>query len=99
MFNGSPGSGANVVPESVYTRKILFKFRVKLQQCPPGFVFSNGKCACSLDNVFGIQGCDEEEFQAYLHSRYWVGYDPMQKHTWQGENFLASCLSFWSLLE
>ena len=92
-FYGKPGDVADIVLESVHIRKILFKFRVKLQQCPPGFVFvdgNDGKCVCSFGKFLGIQSCDEEEFQAFLHSKYWVGYDINNSTFGREENLLQA---------
>lgn len=83
-FYGEPGSKADVILESAGMRKLMIKFLVEIQECPPGFFYvkEKYKCICSFDTerkFSAIQFCDNEAFEAKLDPSFWVGYDHMNE--------------------
>ena len=74
-FYGEPDDEADVVLESVHSRKLVFKFHVKMLQCPPGFFLEGNKCGCLSETRPSIQSCNNITFEATLHHSYWTGYD------------------------
>lgn len=89
-FFGSPGDEADVVLESISSRKLVYKFHVKMQQCPPGFVIEDTKCVCPLERPPSIQSCNNKTFEAKLHQNYWMGYE----NTTSNKNLLYGLCPF-----
>lgn len=74
---GNPGDTATIELATITQRKTVLSFRVELQPCPPGYIYSN-TCVCSSDTYspyYGIESCDNFEFQARRSEGYWCGYD------------------------
>ena len=74
-FYGKPDHEADVVLESIYSRKLVFKFHVKMLQCPAGFFLEGNRCGCLSETRASIQSCNNITFEATLHHNYWMGYD------------------------
>ena len=96
-FYGSPRDRAYVTLESIHNRKIVYKFQIEIQECPPGFVHDDKlkKCVCSV-NIEGIS-CNEELFKAQLLAGYWMGYDNsshMQDDYGRATDFIYSFCPF-----
>ena len=75
---GLPGDRAYVTLESVYRRKMVYEFEVKMQECPPGFMINNDskRCVCLTNQILSSDSCDEETFEVkLLASNYWMGYN------------------------
>ena len=54
--------------------------KIKLLNCPPGFVYSNEKeeCGCIVDHNhqnLAISGCELTSYRAYFNQFYWIGYE------------------------
>ena len=74
-FYGKLGDEADIVLESIYSSKIVYKFHLKMLQCPPGFFLEGNKCVCSSKTLPSIQSCNNKTFEATLHHNYWIGYE------------------------
>ena len=74
-FYGKHRDEADVVLESIYSSKIVYKFHVKMLQCPPGFFLDGNKCACPSKTLPSIQRCNSKEFEVTLDHSYWIGYE------------------------
>ena len=82
---GKPEDTTDVLVGTLDFRDISLSLRVKMAQCPPGFVTQvntreNGiECVCSTQSstktYVGIRHCKQNDFQAFIKSGYWVGYD------------------------
>lgn len=83
---GHPGNKAYLTLEITGSRAITMQILLKIQQCPPGYVYNIDKreCECStLTNkqFLGIRECDDIAYQAHLTQGYWLGYSgrPLSK--------------------
>ena len=74
-FYGKHGDEADVVLETIYSSKIVYKFHVKMLQCPPGFFLEGNKCVCPSKTLPSIQSCNNKTFEATLSHNYWIGYE------------------------
>ena len=57
------------------------EFTVELQNCPPGFMISDGKCECLHNGFLGNVDCDMVSFSASLYNGYWMGTLPGYNNT------------------
>ena len=75
-FYGSPGDKAYVTLESIYKRKIVYRFNIQIRECPPGFLLDHdGHTRCVCSGILRSQRCDEETFKTkLLAGNYWMGY-------------------------
>ena len=60
--------------------QVFAKAKIKLLNCPPGFVYSNEKeeCECIVDHDHqnpAISDCELTSYQAYFNQFYWIGYE------------------------
>ena len=72
-FYGNPGDKANIVLETVSTRRIVYNLNIKIEHCPPGYANNKSlrKCECSK-KIMGIHSCNN--FEVKLYKSYWIGY-------------------------
>lgn len=76
---GQPGHEATLKLETLDVRTIVCILKIKLQECPPGYIYSKEKkvCECSVftnKQFFGVGRCDDDKFQAKLRQGFWIGY-------------------------
>ena len=89
-----------LVLQSVDNKHLILVMTIKLQCCPPGFIFQNtskkGTCQCGMLTVKGIAECNEADpnaVSAVLLRGHWAGYLPSNdQHSCDGQKFFsASC--------
>ena len=89
-----------LVLQSVDNKHLILVMTIKLQCCPPGYIFQNtskkGTCNCGLLTVKGIAECNEADpnaVSAVLLRGHWAGYLPSNdQHSCDGQKFFsASC--------
>ena len=89
-----------LVLQSVDNNHLILVMTIKLQCCPPGYIFQNtsnkGTCNCGMLTVKGIAKCDEADpnaVSAVLLRGHWAGYLPSDdQHSCDGQKFFsASC--------
>ena len=90
-----------LVLQSVDNKNLLLAMNIKIQCCPPGYVFqygsgNTGTCHCGMTSVTGIAECNEtdpEVIGAVLERDYWAGYLPSNdRHSCDGQKFFTgSC--------
>ena len=79
-LRGSPGSSGKITIHSLEREDLAVVFHVSLQECPPGFVYSDetSRCECSSDTTdsvyLGIKRCNLTAHQAILVHGFWAGY-------------------------
>ena len=76
---GNPGDKGGIRLTRRSSREISLTLAVRIQQCPPGYIHDNDsrKCFCSSDSDFwykGIYQCNDDNFCAYVHHGFWIGY-------------------------
>ena len=74
---GAPGDEATIMLTTTKQYKISLAFKVRLQDCPPGYILLNNSCICSAESAkpyIGIKNCDDVGFQAHREDGYWYGY-------------------------
>ena len=55
-------------------RQSYIELKVKLLDCPPGFMLSDDlECVCNADAFVGLFKCDMDDFHSHLLPGYWVG--------------------------
>ena len=76
IFYGNPGDEANVILETVSTRRITYNLKIHIENCPPGYAndISLRKCECNKKNIMGIHSCNDKLFEARLYTESWIGY-------------------------
>ena len=89
-----------LVLQSVDNNHLILVMTIKLQCCPPGYIFQNstnkGTCRCGMLTVKGIAECNEADpnaVSAVLLRGHWAGYLPSNdQHSCDGQKFFsASC--------
>ena len=89
-----------LVLQSVDNKHLILVMTIKLQCCPPGYIFQNssnkGTCQCGMLAVKGIAECNEADpnaVSAVLLRGHWAGYLPSNdQHSCDGQKFFsASC--------
>ena len=92
-----------LVLQSVDNKHLILVMTIKLQCCPPGYIFQNssnktkkGTCHCGLLTVKGIAECNDTDpntVSAVLLRGHWAGYLPSNdQHSCDGQKFFsASC--------
>ena len=76
-LHGRPGEEGILMLTTTKQYKISLTFKVRLQDCPPGYILLNNSCVCSAESTtpyIGISLCDQYNFQAYREEGYWCGY-------------------------
>ena len=73
---GDKGQNATLYLETLSARQIFIKLNFTLLDCPPGFKLneSSKKCDCNSHNYLGLLRCNEDDFNSYLITGFWVGY-------------------------
>ena len=78
ILYGKPNEIARIRLTTLDAHKFDLNFKVLMEKCPPGFVFSNdsNKCVCSINNKYfkGIRAC-YTTFQAAIQYGYWIGHE------------------------
>ena len=69
-FIGQPHEQAKLVLNPTATNTSL-NIDIKLSDCPPGYILTNGSCKCAASSYYGILKCDPE---AYILHGVWMGY-------------------------
>ena len=67
---GQPHEQAKLVLNPTATNTSL-NIDIKLSDCPPGYILTNGSCECAASSYYGILKCDPE---AYILHGVWMGY-------------------------
>ena len=89
-----------LVLQSVDNNHLILVMTIKLQCCPPGYIFQNssnkGTCNCGMLTVKGIAECNEADpnaVSAVLLRGHWAGYLPSNdQHSCDEQKlFSASC--------
>ena len=72
---GKPGKFANLHLHTTTSRLIYTSLRVKLIDCPPGFLYSetSSKCVCIFHEYVGMLMCNTTVFHGYITSGFWMG--------------------------
>ena len=73
-IRGGTESSGVLLLETITSRKNSIGMDIILSPCPPGFLLTDNKCTCSIDNYFGIVSCDTTNLQANIKLGYWAGY-------------------------
>lgn len=86
-FYGTPGDTADITIETINIREIGLTFKIKIQECSPGYVQDTiskdniklTTCVCSASTkskrYSGIYRCNNTNNMALLKRGYWMGYD------------------------
>ena len=69
-FIGQPHEQAKLVLNPTATNATLH-IDIKLSDCPPGNILTNGRCECAASSYYGILKCYPE---AYILHGVWMGY-------------------------
>ena len=74
---GTPGDTTNLVFSKLGFYLISAKVRVRMVQCPPGYIFSgeSQKCKCGTSRYKSVVSCNKQEFNANIRRGYWIGYN------------------------
>ena len=78
-LNGPPGSQGNIIVTNVDRREATITFKVKLQHCPPFFVYSpttGGKCECYSNSNYNYNflfRCSPQNGSSSIVHGYWIG--------------------------
>ena len=72
---GKPRKYANLYLHTTSSRLSYIRLRVKLIDCPPGFIFSetSSRCVCNSHKYIGMLECNTTVFHSYLSPGFWVG--------------------------
>ena len=78
-MRGKPNSKGIVKLKFLEEDDLALSFEVILDECPPGYIYSNqlSACQCSANTqtpYLGVTRCNSTVFQAYLTPGYWAGY-------------------------
>lgn len=76
---GPPLEEARIQVLAPGIRHINYIFYLRLQRCPPGFVYNSTAkiCLCGHNKQLAeILSCNMLTYQATVHTNYWVGYMP-----------------------
>ena len=87
-----------LVLQSVDNKHLILVMTIKLQCCPPGYIFQNtskkGTCQCGMLTVKGIAECNEADpnaVSAVLLRGHWAGYLPSNdQHSCDGQKFFSA---------
>ena len=73
---GREGQSATLHLETISARQTYVELSVTLLGCPPGFKLNKTplKCVCNSQNHLGLLRCNEEDFNSFLITGYWIGY-------------------------
>ena len=76
---GNPGDNGSITLTRRSSREISLTLAVQMQSCPPGYIHESNshKCICSSGSDFwykGIYQCNDDNFCAYIHHGFWIGY-------------------------
>ena len=82
---GNPQDSATILLSKTGLRGIAIKFKLHMEECPPGYVLildpqfnlNLNRCVCSVNtnkSYGGIYNCNGEIFTASLQHGYWIGY-------------------------
>ena len=79
LLFGNPGDNGSIKLTRRSSHEISLTLAVQIQQCPPGYIHDNDsrKCICSSSSNFwykGIYKCNPDNFCAYIHHGFWIGY-------------------------
>ena len=77
---GKPNETCELEMRTDTDYQVFASVKIKLLNCPPGFVYSNEKeeCECIVDNSHqnpAISGCELTSYRAYINQLYWIGYE------------------------
>ena len=80
QIGGKPNEICELQLETDADYQISTTLQIQLLNCPPGFVYSNGKeqCGCLVSHTHqnpAIIGCELTSYQAYFDQFYWIGYE------------------------
>ena len=73
---GHKDQSATLRLETLSVRQTYVELSVMLLGCPPGFKKNETslKCICNSQNHLGLLRCNEEDFNSFLITGYWIGY-------------------------
>ena len=77
---GKPNETCELEMKKDTDYQVFATAKIKLLNCPPGFVYNNEKeeCECIVDHDHQnpvISGCELTSYQAYFNQFYWIGYE------------------------
>ena len=85
QLEGKQNCEMNIDLQTINNRPISLTFKAIVEECPPGFYFSEGLCKCSVyksnQEYRGIVKCDDNELVAYMKTGYWAGYEVVRNST------------------
>ena len=75
VLKGKPGEIANLVLHTASSRLSYIKLRMKLVDCPPGFIYSDASsgCICISHEYTGLLLCNTTLFYSYISPGFWIG--------------------------
>jgi len=79
QLEGEVGCDLNIDMQTINNRPISLTFKAVVDQCPPGFYYSDDMCKCSVyqksRQYRGIVSCDDNKLVASMKTGYWAGYE------------------------
>ena len=72
-LKGEPNKSAELFLQTVSQRQVYIRLRVKLIDCPPGFILKNYECVCNTYRYIGLVRCDAHSLNSYLYPGFWTG--------------------------
>ena len=75
ILKGKPGEEAYLFLHTTTSRLSYTRLKVKLIECPPGFVYSeiSLKCVCIAHEYTGLLTCNTTLFHTYISPGFWMG--------------------------
>ena len=94
QLNGTPHQSAYLIMYSISSaRQIHIHLEVELLDCPPGFKLDkNSVCTCNIDAYVGLDKCDSDTLNSFLHPGYWAGV--IKKENGSNEELITSTCPF-----
>lgn len=80
VIKGEPSDAEmNLSLTTEHDREMRVMIRIKILQCPPGYILHRQQCKCSAEldvnqRYQGIFRCNSSSFRAKLQRGYWIGY-------------------------
>ena len=75
VLRGQPGEVENLYLHTATSRLSYIKIKVKLVDCPPGFIYSETSetCVCNANEYIAVLSCNTTVFYSYITQGFWIG--------------------------
>ena len=93
QLRGKPGAEAGLILETISSRDVFTRLKVKLADCPPGYTLDNNlQCVCNAEAYIGLFKCHDFNMYSSLLPGYWAGIID----TKGGSKFVTSACRFYA---